>query len=233
MVGNVSLKTTTNVPQTTEKQFKESNNFNKLLKGKIESNDVVSKVEENTATNNCQDKKVDEKDGFAIDEVLSTVTTKVEEADNASGNEKLQEVINSLAALLDILKRNISTENIPQEEKSNLNIQGVMQETPNISLILNENTNVVQQKSTSENLIELNNILGGLAASIEDGSINIIENKEQLSVLQGLLKDINVELQDINNIINNQKTSIKVDSINVVQIPEDSKVKVLDNVTDV
>ena len=230
MVGNVSMNSTAVIPQSTEKPLKESSNFNNLLKGKMEGGEGKSKLEQNASISNDLEQKTTSKDGFVIDEVLSTISTKLEGNPSVDENSNLQEVINSLAAMLELLKSNISIENLPKEETSNLNIQPIKVEVPGISSIVEENKNVVQLQGTSVDLNELNTILNKVEEMINTHTVNVLDNKDNMSVVKGLLKDLGAKLQELTNNIKSQNTPEVIVPIKLTETAKNIEEKVLEDV---
>lgn len=221
MIGNVSINSTTVMPQTIDKPLKESSNFNNLLKGKMEGGEGKTKVDNNPIISNDSEQKTGVKDGFIIDEVLSTISTKIEVDDSVDENLNLEEAIYLLAAMLEQFKNNTLMENTPNEKILNSNTEEKIGKISEITLTT---------KSKSVDLNGLSTILDSVEEIINNSTVNILDSKENISVIEELLKGLDQNLQELTNNIKKLKTSGITDPIKSGGITENTSEKILGDV---
>lgn len=208
MTGNVSVNSksataTTVIPQASEKVSKEGVNFNNLLKGKIEKENCDSSLNLKDNASKLEENNISSGDGLLLDQVMATVTTAADEKSSSDGDINLDEIINSLGALLDVIKNNVAVANLQKQENSNLNNEAKILGNLKISSILMENKNLVQPQVLSENINELKKTLGELVENIKD---NISDDKEKLTVVEGLLTELDINLQKLTDKVKDQNS---------------------------
>ena len=198
MTENVSVNArsataTTVIPQASEKVSKEGVKFNNLLKGKIEKDGNDSSLNANVSK--LEVKNTSSGDGLVLDQVMSTVS---DEKLSSDENINLDEIIKSLGALLDVIKNNVAVANLPKEENANIGTEVVG--NLKISSILTENQDLIKPQFLSENLNELKKTLGELVENIKNDASNIGDNKQKLTVVEGMLKELDINLQKLTEV---------------------------------
>lgn len=198
MTENVSVNArsataTTVIPQASEKVSKEGVKFNNLLKGKIEKDGNDSSLNANVSK--LEVKNTSSGDGLVLDQVMSTVS---DEKLSSDENINLDEIIKSLGALLDVIKNNVAVANLPKEENANIGTEVVG--NLKISSILTENQDLIKPQFLSENLNELKKTLGELVENIKNDASNIGDNKQKLTVVEGMLKELDINLQKLTKV---------------------------------
>ena len=192
-VNSTSATATTVIPQASEKVSKEGVKFNNLLKGKIERDGNDSSLNANVSK--LEVKNTSSGDGLVLDQVMSTVS---DEKLSSDENINLDEIIKSLGALLDVIKNNVAVANLPKEENANIGTEVVG--NLKISSILTENQDLIKPQFLSENLNELKKTLGELVENIKNDASNIGDNKQKLTVVEGMLKELDINLQKLTKV---------------------------------
>lgn len=198
MTGSVSVNSTSATatvvkPQASENVSKEGVKFNDLLKGKIEKDGNDSSLNANVSK--LEVKNTSSGDGLVLDQVMSTVS---DEKLSSDENINLDEIIKSLGALLDVIKNNVAVANLPKEENANIGTEVVG--NLKISSILTENQDLIKPQFLSENLNELKKTLGELVENIKNDASNIGDNKQKLTVVEGMLKELDINLQKLTEV---------------------------------
>ena len=221
MVQNVSSTATCVVAKTTENSARESSDFNKVLKGKIESQDGKSSFDEKGKVVDSKMQNVSSEKGTVIDEVLSTVKTITEDTTNLNEDNSLEEILNSLNAILDMLKLSPKVEN---QKQGNNDTQSIGAKIPDISSILNGNLSTDKLDQIGSNLQDVKTTLTKIIETLSSDNSKIEAGSDKLSVLQGLLKELGVNVNELNKSIPSNLTSSLT-----LQTTELEKVNILSN----
>lgn len=217
MVQNVSVNTAIVAPKTNDAPSKDSTNFNKVLKTKLDNNDSKNEViDQRSELQNQTNQKLQSKskDGVVLDEVLSTAT-QIEDT-KAQSNEaiNLEGILNSLKALINAMNINPNT-NTNTENIANANqvVETVGKIVLDIQAILNSNTNSVQLQATKDSLSKLKAKLTEMTQILNSNSLNTTDNSKNLLELISVLNELGINIKDLNQNVPNNKVEAVVSQI--------------------